>query len=37
VFDVGGTIAAVAMLAMAVAAAARHTRMLYQAEPLKKQ
>lgn len=33
-FDVGGTIAAVAMFAMAVVVAARHTAQLYRQEPL---
>ena len=33
-FDLGGTIAAVAMLAMAIAIAARHTVELYRQEPL---
>jgi archaetidylinositol phosphate synthase len=33
-FDVGGTIAAVVMLAMALAIAARHTAELYRQEPL---
>jgi archaetidylinositol phosphate synthase len=33
-FDAGGTIAAVAMLAMAIAIAARHTAELYRQEPL---
>jgi len=34
-FDVGGTIAAVAMLAMAIAIAMRHTVELYRQEPLR--
>lgn len=33
-FDIGGSIAATAMLAMAVTVAMRHTRQLYRAEPL---
>lgn len=33
-FDIGGSIAAAAMLATAVAVALRHTRLLYQEEPL---
>jgi len=33
-FDLGGTIAAVAMLAMAIAVTARHTAELYRQEPL---
>ncbi|MGA8741746.1 MAG: CDP-alcohol phosphatidyltransferase family protein, partial [Terracidiphilus sp.] len=33
-FDVGGVIAAIAMFAMAVAVAARHTGQLYRQEPL---
>jgi len=33
-FDLGGGIAAVAMMAMAVAVAARHTAELYRQEPL---
>ncbi|MGH9793922.1 MAG: CDP-alcohol phosphatidyltransferase family protein [Candidatus Acidiferrales bacterium] len=36
VFDVGAMIAAAGMLAMTVATAIRHTRALYQAEPIKK-
>lgn len=36
VFDVGGYIAALGIVAFAIAAAARHTRALYLAEPLKK-
>ena len=34
-FDLGGTIAAVAMLAMAIAVTARHTAELYRQEPLR--
>lgn len=35
-FDVGGVIAATAMLALALAVTARHTAALYRAEPLKR-
>jgi len=37
VFDIGAVIGMAGMTAFAIAAAARHTRALYQAEPLKKQ
>jgi hypothetical protein len=34
-FDLGGTIAAAAMFAMAIAIALRHTAELYRQEPLR--
>jgi hypothetical protein len=34
-FDLGGTIAAVSMTAMAIGVAVRHTAELYRQEPLK--
>jgi archaetidylinositol phosphate synthase len=33
-FDLGGTIAAVSMLAMVIAVTVRHTAQLYRQEPL---